>query len=153
MYGVLYIKANIKYYVTVEQYSQMLYFSYRGVSSRPSAGETFVFTTKTAQIGPLGYDPSTGKFTTPVAGLYLFIVNACTKYQHQNQLQIVRDNNVLVASSNYDVTGTNPCFSFQAFADLTSGQQVWVKCAGSCYFSQSDDYSSMQFSGALIHKA
>ena len=135
------------------QYSQMLYFSYRGVSSRPSSGETYVFTTKTAQVGPSGYDASTGKFTTPVAGLYLFIVNACTQYKHYNKLQIVRNDNVLIASTNYDGTGANQCFSFQAFADLTSGQQVWVKCADSCYFTQSDDYRSMQFSGALIHKA
>ena len=135
------------------QYSQMLYFSYRGVSSTPSTGETYVFTTKTAQVGPSGYDASTGKFTTPVAGLYLFIVNACTYYNQYNQLQIVRDDNVLVASQNYDGTSANPCFSFQAFADLTSGQQVWVKCAGSCYFSHTENYQWMQFSGALVHKA
>ena len=150
---VFYINANIKYYVTVGQYSQMLYFSYRGVSSMPSSGETFVFTTKTAQIGPIGYDASTGKFTTPVAGLYLFIVNACTHYKEYTQLQIVQDNKVLVASSNYDGTYANQCFSFQAFADLTSGQQVWVKCAGSCYFTHTDSYQWMQFSGALVHKA
>jgi len=129
-----------------------IFFSYRGVSSTPSQHQAFVFTTKTAERGTSGYDASTGMFTASVAGLYLFTVNACVQSSGYVNLQIVQDDAPLLASSHYAGSGGLPCFSLQAFADLTSGQQVWVKCASSCNYYH-DGYGWMQFSGALIQKA
>ena len=141
------------YYFTVRQGSPIIFFSYRGVFSAPSHGHAFVFTTKTAERGTSGYDASTGKFTASVAGLYLFTVNACVKPSNGHNLQLVQDNAPLLASSHYAGSGIYPCFSLQAFADLTSGQQVWVKCASSCNYYHDESYRWMHFSGALIQKA
>ena len=140
------------YYFTVRQGSPIIFFSYRGISSTSSSGHAFVFFTKTAERGTRGFDASTGKYTAIIAGLYLFTVNACVQNSGYLHLQIVQDGAPLVASSHYDTSG-NPCFSLQAFTDLTSGQQVWVKCASLCNYYHQDDYRRMQFSGALIQKA
>jgi len=141
-------------FITVRHGTQIVYFSYRGISARPSQYQAFVFTTKTAQRGTSGYDASTGRFTASIAGLYLFTVNACVQSSSYLNLQIVQDDAPLLASSHYGLSGTNPCFSLQAFADLTSGQQVWVKCANYCNNYHHDaDSIWMQFSGALIQKA
>ena len=136
----------------MRQGTQIVYFSYRGVSAKPSSQQAFVFTTKTAQRGTSGYDVSTGRFTASIAGLYIFTVNACVSsgYLH---LQIVQDDAPLLASSHYGSSGGLPCFSLQAFADLTSGQQVWVKCVSPCNYYQQESDRWMQFSGALIQKA
>jgi len=140
----------------VRQCSPIIFFSYRDVSSTPSPspGHAFVFTSKTAERGTSGYDAYTGRFTASVAGLYIFTVNACVPSNNLH-LQIVQDDAALLASSHNAGSGIYPCFSLQAFADLTSGQQVWVKCmsGGSCHYIHSDTYRWMQFSGALIQKA
>jgi len=128
-----------------------IFFSYRGVSSTPLQDQAFVFTTKTAERGTSGYDGSTGRFTASIAGLYIFTVNACVNSGALN-LQIVQDGAPLLASSSYGY-GYTQCFSLQAFADLTSGKQVWVKCASPCNYYQDESERWMQFSGALIQKA
>jgi hypothetical protein len=45
-------------------------------NNRPSAGETFVFTTTVINRGN-GYDNQTGMFTAPHKGLYSFSLHLC----------------------------------------------------------------------------
>lgn len=99
---------------------------------------TLIFNVVITNVGN-GYNPSTGVFTSPREGTYVFYVSA-VEYAAQNlYLDIVLNS---VSKVEYQ-TGTN-----MAVLSLQKGDNVWVRYAGGKgYYSQS--VSITTFSGFL----
>ncbi|XP_052761728.1 uncharacterized protein LOC128204352 [Mya arenaria] len=100
-----------------------------------------------------GYSATTGKFTAPARGLYLFLMHTCTPSHKYVFLQIVKEGSVLISSGQYD-TDSHTCSSSQVFVQLDAGETVWVQCTSGSSNRQLYDsrlYGWTSFGGALIH--
>ncbi|XP_052765168.1 uncharacterized protein LOC128206623 [Mya arenaria] len=117
-----------------------------------STGEVIVYKTVETNLGN-GYSATTGKFTAPAPGLYLFFMHTCTPRNKYDVLQIVKDGSVLIASIQRD-NDEYSCTSSQVFVQLDAGETVWVTCSSGD--SDRQLYDTYQywtsFGGALIHK-
>ncbi|XP_060554169.1 uncharacterized protein LOC132715199 [Ruditapes philippinarum] len=114
--------------------------------------KTIIFTTATTNEGS-GYDTSTGIFTTPVGGLYQFIVNYCTYNKQHSPLALVLSGNVIARSSDYEADYYT-CSSFFAVIRVKSSEKIWVKCLAG-YSGRSlykDSWMMNSFAGILINK-
>ncbi|XP_060590651.1 caprin-2-like [Ruditapes philippinarum] len=111
-----------------------------------------IFTTATTNEGS-GYDTSTGIFTAPVGGLYLFIVNFCSLKKQHSPLALVLSGNVIARSSNYNAD-YHSCSSFSAIVRVKSSEKVWVKFmyGSPGYALYKDAWMLNSFSGILINK-
>ncbi|XP_053374249.1 complement C1q-like protein 2 [Mercenaria mercenaria] len=119
------------------------------VSTIPHSGQTIVFKTATLNEGS-GYDKTTGIFTAPVAGTYLFSIQLCVEKGHDVDYAIVVDG-VNVKVGHFSDATWELCYSAETVAILRSGSRVWVKCDyDTCYLHQRTHYSNT-FSGVLIH--
>ncbi|XP_052217885.1 complement C1q and tumor necrosis factor-related protein 9A-like [Dreissena polymorpha] len=97
-----------------------------------------------------GYDPSTGKFTASIPGMYLFSVQYCVNKVKNVHLEIVLKGKILQRSTFFDKHGLNPCVTMQVSSSVAMGDQVWVRSTGSSsLYADEDEYTS--FSGTLIH--
>ncbi|KAH3805372.1 hypothetical protein DPMN_133675 [Dreissena polymorpha] len=115
-----------------------------------SSGQDVVFPTVDVNEGQ-GYNPSTGKFTASIPGMYLFSVQYCV-YTSLNYvyLEIVHGDKALQRSTHYDNTGSAPCVTMQVSAAVAMGDMVWVRATGSSsLYANTQRYSS--FAGTLIH--
>ena len=109
-----------------------------------------IFTRIISNIGD-GYNENTGIFCAPMAGTYVFNVNA---YQHKNTkcvLNIVlndeSNNQAKGQFTNPEQTGTN-----MVLLILRKGDHVWVM-QQHCYHSKDVEYSAvplLTFSGFMI---
>ncbi|XP_052711585.1 uncharacterized protein LOC128185916 [Crassostrea angulata] len=111
-------------------------------------GDTLVFPTVIYSEGT-GYNPSTGIFTAPIAGTYVFYVSVQSAFQKYIHLDIVMNGSSKVramayysgSSSSIHQTGTN-----LVILHLQTGDSVWVKRgSGTGYYSNSDHVTT--FSG------
>ncbi|XP_052761712.1 uncharacterized protein LOC128204337 [Mya arenaria] len=120
-------------------------------TSTLSKGEVIVYKTVKTNQGN-GYSSTTGKFTAPARGLYLFFMHTCIAPNKTAYLQIVNEDSVLIASFHYDKTA-HTCSSSQAFVQLDFGETVWVQCSGGGPSRQlhEETYLWTSFCGALIH--
>ena len=123
----------------------------------PQTYEIITFSTVILNIGN-GYDESTGVFTAPLDGIYIFSVQVATHSGQYGRFQLVVDDrsNVILSISHY-----NPDVSFSSTSGtvaqrLTAGQRVWVQSqtiSGTTQtLDQHPDYATNQFSGLLVHK-
>ena len=113
-----------------------------------------VFTTVIQNIGN-GYDSSTGIFTAPVNGTYMFNVQLCVHSRKWAQFQLAVDSssNVKATFRHYNADSADVLTTSVAHT-LSVGQKIWIQSytdSGSVnvLFDQSDCWS--QFSGALVH--
>ncbi|XP_052761738.1 uncharacterized protein LOC128204362 [Mya arenaria] len=113
-----------------------------------STGEMIVYKTVEINLGN-GYSSTTGKFTAPARGLYLFLMHTCTPPNANAYLHMMNEGSVVMGSARYNV-GHYTCSSSQVFVQLDAGKTVWVQCSsGSKLFENSNYWTS--FGGALIH--
>ena len=120
-----------------------------GVTSSSSTWNsgTLIFTSVILNVGN-GYNPSTGVFTPPVAGTYVFYVTA-VEYDHQYLhvdivLNSVSKVTLLGENDTGYQTGTN-----MVVLNLQKGDSVWVRhVSGKGYWSWSAPATT--FSGFLI---
>jgi hypothetical protein len=116
-------------------------------SSSSWAGDTLVFP-HVVHNGGNGYNPSTGKFTSPTAGTYVFFVNVNVYSNSYIYLDIVLNGNSKVRSMSHNsaeyLTGTN-----MAVLQLNKGDMVWIRRhGGKGYYSNSVPITT--FSGFLL---
>ncbi|XP_048781201.2 uncharacterized protein LOC125683783 [Ostrea edulis] len=120
-----------------------------GVTSSSSSwtGSTLVFP-HVVYNGGNGYNPSTGIFTSPTDGTYVFFVKVNVYGSNYLYLDIVLNGNSKVRSMSHNsaqyMTGTN-----LAVLRLNKGDRVWVKrYSGTGYYSDSVPITT--FSGFLL---
>jgi len=114
-----------------------------------STNDIIIFTNVTMNQGS-GYSRTTGKFTAPLSGLYLFVKQICSGGGNYAYTQFVYNNNMVLRSSTS--SSYNQCASAQIYLHLSKGDQVWVKLtstAGSIYSYH--DSGTTNFAGALIN--
>ncbi|KAH3805364.1 hypothetical protein DPMN_133667 [Dreissena polymorpha] len=97
-----------------------------------------------------GYDPSSGKFTASIPGMYLFSVQYCVYTSKQISLDIVHQGKALQRSYFYDGASNYPCVTMQVSASIAMGHQVWVRTYSTTNL-YADSYRYTSFSGTLIH--
>ncbi|KAH3859890.1 hypothetical protein DPMN_102711 [Dreissena polymorpha] len=126
-----------------------IYFRARISATDLSGGHDVVFPTVEVNEGQ-GYDPSTGKFTASIPGMYLFSVQYCVNQKKDAGLEIVHQGKTLQRSHNYVRSDDYPCVTMQVSAPVATGHQVWVRTTiASNLFNGSNAFTL--FSGTLIH--
>jgi len=135
-------------YIPVTKRTPLVYFATKDVNNlSPSDGDVIVYTTLMASSGVCGYDVTTGKFTAPVHGLYMFSVNSCQR-GNWVLIAIVKNNEILLRSAQRNINN-HSCHTVQTIATLAPGDEVWVKCDGTCImFTQGNMWNA--FTGALL---
>lgn len=130
-------------------------FSARNLKNHsPTEDESMVFQTAIANIG-LGYDVTTGIFTAPVQGVYLFTLQLCVRNRKYIHVEILNGDFPLLKMhfvDDYDAAWDCMATSVPAF--LTSGSRVWVKAgrsADNALWENAAETWNM-FSGILINK-
>ena len=120
-----------------------------GVTSSSSTWNsgTLIFNSVILNVGD-GYNPSTGVFTSPVAGTYVFYVTAVEYIKHYLVVDIVLNSVSKVRAFGHSnaayQTGTN-----MVVLNLQKGDSVWVKhVSGKGYWSWTAPATT--FSGFLI---
>ena len=93
----------------------------------PSFEQVMIFTNVESNIGN-GYSTSTGEFTAPKAGAYLFTLQACVSTNGEGALEMVVDNNkhVILSLLKYNDNTHYNTVSNSASVYLNRGQRVWV---------------------------
>uniref|UniRef100_A0A8W8J8Q2 C1q domain-containing protein n=1 Tax=Magallana gigas TaxID=29159 RepID=A0A8W8J8Q2_MAGGI len=126
-----------------------------GISSGNSdwAGDTLVFPTVIYSEGT-GYNPSTGIFTAPTAGTYVFYVSVQSANRKYLWLDIVLNGSSKVRATAYYSSGSsvhiNQTGTNLVILHLLTGDRVWVKrYAGVGYYS--NNVPSTTFSGFKLN--
>ncbi|XP_052764805.1 uncharacterized protein LOC128206425 [Mya arenaria] len=120
-------------------------------TSTLSTGEVIVYERVKTNQGN-GYNATTGTFTAPAQGLYLFIMQKCSPPNKYSYLQIMKEGSGLLTSAHYD-EDNHSCSSSQAFVQLDFGETVWIQCSrggpNAQLYEDSNHWNS--FGGALFH--
>lgn len=122
----------------------------------PSSGDHVIYTVPVVNVGG-GYDPSTGEFTVPRDGLYMFTIQMCTVSGKMLYLQIMAADQIIEATTYSEDSSSYTCTSGSGMAVVSTGDKVWVNCrsasSSGTVLSQSSDNSWNTFSGILINWA
>ena len=123
----------------------------------PSQNEVMRFKTIVLNVGG-GYDETSGVFTSPVNGSFIFSVQVATYVSKWGRLQLVCDtsSNVILSIAHWNSNAHYSSTSNTVAQVLNKGQRVWVQFeydAGSTQVLYEHlSYASNQFSGLLVHK-
>ena len=119
-------------------------------SNSPQTGQPVVFSSVLSNIGS-GYSSTTGKFTAPVNGTYIFTVQLCVTTNKAAEFGFIVDGTVSTAFQDKDHDEySTASTSIQLF--LKQGQKVWVRPVNpclSCLINSGTCWN--RFSGSLVH--
>ncbi|XP_061193638.1 complement C1q tumor necrosis factor-related protein 3-like [Saccostrea echinata] len=124
-----------------------------GVTSTSSSWNsgTLVFDRIVYNIGG-GYDSSTGVFTSPVDGHFVFFANVQSYSNHYVFTYIVLNGSAKVTTMAYSASfhQTYSAGPNLVVLKLQKGDQVWVKCYSGAGYHTQGDAPMTTFSGFLI---
>ncbi|XP_045172772.2 complement C1q tumor necrosis factor-related protein 5-like [Mercenaria mercenaria] len=113
----------------------------------PKSGEVLVFKTSMLNEGH-GYDNTSGIFTAPTEGVYLFTIQLCVSPKSVPQYIIVADDKYLKRGYFYDKENDS-CHTADAVAILKPKSRVWVTTSTNQPLQQGGYYWNT-FSGVLL---
>ena len=122
----------------------------------PQKNEIIQFKTVVLNAGG-GFDETTGIFTSPVNGTFLFSMQVATRYQQWGVFQLVCDtiDNGILRIAHYNQDAQRTTTSGTVAQVLSQGQRVWVQSLSNSGSTQRlEEYASSgtnQFSGILVH--
>ena len=122
------------------------------ITLSPAANATLVFTQVDTNVGN-GYDSSTGSFTVPVAGAYIFNVQFCAFHYKQVIIGIAVNSIYKTKMLRNNSNGDRSCRTLSYLALLKQGDKVQAKLYPNSntgiLFNQGNAWTN-SFSGALL---
>lgn len=115
------------------------------------AGQTIVFPVIIENVGR-GYDSSTGVFTAPVNGTYMFTTALCMNYQNE-LVSSIMVNGIQRSLTLFYGDADHSCHTADAVAVLKESHKVLVQViSGSgSVIDHTDSYRWNTFSGVLVN--
>lgn len=142
----------------IEEYlrrSSYTFSTIRLANTDPAIGDVLVFTRTQLNEGNV-YDSSTGKYTAPLNGTYLFATTLCFKPAKWAFIHFMADDMLIGAFLAGNESGTGyKCSSSTVTAFLQKDMEVWLKVYGKnseTPFHNSENYNN-SFAGHLIKEA
>ncbi|XP_028415484.1 complement C1q-like protein 3 [Dendronephthya gigantea] len=95
-----------------------------------------------------GYNPTTGKFTAPIAGLYQFTATYLQRYGYNSGVKLMKNNNII--SEIHANHKTYDQLTKTIFVVLAKGDTFWVELRNGSTFSIYGISRSTEFGGFLL---
>ena len=98
------------------------------------------------------YDGTTGKFTPPVNGMYMFVFHICMYSSSSFYIHIVVDDVSVTRSLVHSDSSHYQCLTATDALNLTAGAKVWIRWYpwGSAAGFIHNDYARAYFTGLLV---
>ncbi|XP_045184138.2 heavy metal-binding protein HIP-like [Mercenaria mercenaria] len=122
--------------------------AYTTVKGEYAHNQTLIFPDVLLNEGG-GYDPATGNFTAPVAGLYHFTAQVCNQHAEAMVITIMHGEDRLAISTTYEDKYSS-CSSTSAPVIMEVGESVYIKTLHNDNYLQFDAYRRPAFMGVLV---
>lgn len=132
----------------------ILFYAHDPADTTPSAGDTLIFRNVLTNAGN-GYDKSTGVFTAPESGAYVFSLQLCVDIGNSIYYEIRKGEEIISKGRAYNST-SSVCIAYVAFADLYAGDNVRAVCSyvpskTKNVITESETHHHSSFSGVLVN--
>lgn len=140
---------NVTNFVSKVSTPCIAFSAYKPVDHTPVRGQIIVFSSALLNEGA-AYSTTSGKFTAPVKGLYLFTAHLCNKHAMYMIFSIFLDEAELAVTTSAD-TSVSLCSSVSALSMVEVGQQITVRGAYDSSELYENEYHRGSFIGVLMH--
>ena len=153
LFGALRVNVS-SFYIAGKTAKPSYAFSAYWLSSNALATKhTAVIFSKTLFDEKEAFDNTTGKYTVPVSGTYIFISQLCVNGANYAAVNFVADGSRIGAFASGD-DSYHTCSSGAALAKLQEGQKVWLQVTSTASsIRNTDNYGGFNyFAGILIRE-